>query len=391
MSDIRKRKGAKGTTYQVRYPSSATKAGFAYKTFSSLKEARQFREDAVLRAQGQPKSRDVQSVKDGIQKWLEVCEHEGRGGRDRVTLATLQNYQHLAGIILNYDWDKPLYELSAPDVVEFRSWLMRTRPRDQARKTLSAFHSMIIEMIGRGQLPHDIAYGINIPAKSRYDRHVAVPSVADVGKILAAADRLANSKNAQIQRAWERYRPMLYLAADSGMRPQEYIALPRSNIDDSGVTVDRALERSGHKISTTKTPAGRRYINLSSHTLEMLARCPKRALGENEHDLVFATSSGRWLSPNNWRNRGFYVACIEAGLVREVEDSGAPPRSKFKPYDLRHFYASMLIEQRTNLKRIQYLMGHRDIQTTLNVYGHLIDKADVSDADHPGLLESIQS
>ncbi len=34
----------------------------------------------------------------------------------------------------------------------------------------------------------------------------------------------------------------------------------------------------------------------------------------------------------------------------------------------------MLIEQRVNLKRIQALMGHEDIKTTLNTYGHLIEK-----------------
>jgi integrase len=34
----------------------------------------------------------------------------------------------------------------------------------------------------------------------------------------------------------------------------------------------------------------------------------------------------------------------------------------------------MLIDQRVNLKRIQKLMGHEDIKTTLNVYGHLIER-----------------
>jgi len=42
-------------------------------------------------------------------------------------------------------------------------------------------------------------------------------------QILKAADSLANHKNYWIARAWERYRPMIYLAADSGMRPQEYL------------------------------------------------------------------------------------------------------------------------------------------------------------------------
>ena len=38
----------------------------------------------------------------------------------------------------------------------------------------------------------------------------------------------------------------------------------------------------------------------------------------------------------------------------------------------------MLIDQRVNLKRIQTLMGHRNIQTTLNVYGHLIERAETA-------------
>ena len=71
------------------------------------------------------------------------------------------------------------------------------------------------------------------------------------------------------------------------------------------------------------------------------------------------------------------AACIEAGLVEKAE-RGSRERVKYKPYDLRHFYASMLIEDRTNLKRIQKLMGHRDIETTLNTYGHLIERAEAS-------------
>jgi integrase len=44
MSDIRKRVGSKGTTYQVRYPNKATKSGYAYKTFDTRKEAQAFLE-----------------------------------------------------------------------------------------------------------------------------------------------------------------------------------------------------------------------------------------------------------------------------------------------------------------------------------------------------------
>lgn len=65
-------------------------------------------------------------------------------------------------------------------------------------------------------------------------------------------------------------------------------------------------------------------------------------------------------------------------MVEEVVKGKKVKVPKYKPYDLRHFYASMLIDQRVNLKRIQTLMGHRSIETTLNVYGHLIERAETA-------------
>ena len=184
---------------------------------------------------------------------------------------------------------------------------------------------------------------------------------------------------------------MLYLAADSGMRPQEYIVVPHKNVTDKGVQVDRALERLG-EISVTKTPAGRRFIDLSKDTLDMVRHYAKHHAVPNKYDLVFPTENGEWMEPKNWLRRGFYVACIEAGLVVETEEDGETVvRPKYRPYDLRHFFASMLIEQRVNLKRVQYLMGHEDIRTTLNVYGHLIERNEAKAEKTLGLLASMRA
>jgi len=110
----------------------------------------------------------------------------------------------------------------------------------------------------------------------------------------------------------------------------------------------------------------------------------------NEFDLVFPTATGRWQSIINWRKLGFAAACFEAGLVEQAEVNGRIiERPRFSPYDLRHFYASMLIEQRVNLKRVQTLMGHSNITTTLNIYGHLIERADISEEKKAGLLSRI--
>lgn len=389
MSDIRKRVGSKRTTYQVRYPSAKTKSGYAYATFNTMKEARGFLESGKARTTSALASSNV-TVAEGVQTWLDVCEKEGRGGREPVTKYTLKTYRYRAEIINAYDWPKPLAQLTAPDVVAFRSWLLEHHSRDQARKVLSYFHSMVLELVNRGLLFHDFAAGVRVAPASRYEEPVTIPSEADVHALLQAADRLANSKNQQIAKTWQRYRPMLYLAADSGMRPQEYLVLPRSNITSKGVKVDRALDAGGHKISVTKTPAGRRFIELSPHTLDLIRHYADNHAVPNKHDLAFPTSNGSWVSSNNWRRRGFIAACIEAGLVDVKEVKGESVEvPRYKPYDLRHFFASMLIEQRLNLKRIQTLMGHSDIQTTLNVYGHVIERVEWEKEERLGMLASM--
>ena len=392
MSDIRKRNGSKGITYQVRYPDKASSTGYAYKTFATLKAARDFRESGeAKKVGGMLPGGGIVTVAEGIEKWLQVCEKEGRDGRDPVTTFTLKGYKYRARVINEYPWQKTLHELTVPDVIEFRSWLLKNYPRSMARHVLSSFRSMIREMVSRGVLMHDVAAQVTIREHSRYKEPVTIPSEKEVMELLAAADRLANSKNLQTQRTWERYRPILYLAIDSGMRPQEYLAVENAGVKDRGVQVSRAIERSGHKLSVPKTAAGRRFIDLSSEVYKMVRHYADHHAEPNRHHLIFPTSTGRWQMPENWRNRGFAGACLEAGLVTTEEvDGETVEKPKYVPYDLRHFYASVLIANRTDLKTIQTRMGHEDIKTTLNVYGHLLKRVPDESAASRGMLASIR-
>jgi site-specific recombinase XerD len=284
MSDIRKRTGTKGATYQVRYPSKATKSGYAYETFDTLKEARAFREDANARKSTRPRSAEITTVNQGIQRWLDVCENEGRDGRDPVSSATLAVYKGCASIMQAYDWGAELHELEATDMVGFRSWLLKEYTRDQAKRTLSCFHSMLIEMVTQGVLTTDPAARITIQ-RSRYKEPVEIRSIAEVQSILAAADRLANHRHKYISQPWQRYRAMIYLASDSGLRPQEYLALPTSNLLEKGIRVTQAVSRS-NKIEVPKSPASRRYLPISTDVLGMSRHYVERHEGPNIDGLV---------------------------------------------------------------------------------------------------------
>jgi integrase len=353
MADVRKRTSKNGVTYQVRYPNKAAKSGYAYATFGTMKEARAFLESGKTQNQARTPHSEIRTVADATDLWLRVCEKEGLNGREPVTTYTYKNYEYRAEFIEAYEWPKPLHELTAPDIVAFRSWLLNGQmSRDLAGKVLSSFQSVMKDMSIRGVIPHNVAAGICIRADSRYHEPVIIPSKRDVIELLAAADRLANSRNAQIARTWERYRPILYLAADSGMRPQEYLAIARSSLDANGVHVTRAIDGSGHSISVTKTPDGRRFIELSAETVEMARHYSDHHAIPNDFDLVFPASNGRWMCRKNWQRRGFNAACIEAGLVETIEKDGERIEvPKYRPYDLRHFFASMQIDKKTTSRR----------------------------------------
>lgn len=43
------------------------------------------------------------------------------------------------------------------------------------------------------------------------------------------------------------------------------------------------------------------------------------------------------------------------------------------PHILRHTYATNLILAGVNIKKVQYLLGHAKVETTLNIYTHLME------------------
>lgn len=77
-------------------------------------------------------------------------------------------------------------------------------------------------------------------------------------------------------------------------------------------------------------------------------------------DLVFCTSKGTPISPKNLYNRVLAPACDTLGL----------PRVSW--HSFRHTNATLLGEVGESLKTAQAILGHSDLETTLNVYQHPI-------------------
>ena len=61
-----------------------------------------------------------------------------------------------------------------------------------------------------------------------------------------------------------------------------------------------------------------------------------------------------------------YNAAEEIEAKREYREPLLLP--DFSAHHLRHTFCTRLCENETNLKIIQSIMGHKDIQTTMNIY-----------------------
>jgi integrase len=79
--------------------------------------------------------------------------------------------------------------------------------------------------------------------------------------------------------------------------------------------------------------------------------------------LVFGDAKGGHLRRQNWRQRVWIPALVTAG------------ESYFRPYDLRHTCATLLIYEGRPVTEVAAHMGHADPGFTARVYGHVFADA----------------
>jgi integrase len=80
-------------------------------------------------------------------------------------------------------------------------------------------------------------------------------------------------------------------------------------------------------------------------------------------DLVFCTLKGTPLNSKNLYNRELAPAC----------DGIKQPRVSW--HSFRHTHATQLAELGESIKMAQALLGHSDLETTLNTYTHVIPES----------------
>jgi integrase len=169
-----------------------------------------------------------------------------------------------------------------------------------------------------------------------------------------------------------RYRMLVLLAIETGMRWGELIALRPCDIDLKAriVTVRRTIG----EVAKKNSPTGQRlyvkdYPKDDEQRLVAIDKTTCRQLREHmveygvrDGDLLFTSTAGTALSRNNFRTKYWSQAV-----------KGAKVEQKVTFHNLRAAHASWLLAGGADIVVVQERLGHRRIETTQQYTGTLPD------------------
>jgi integrase len=376
--------GSTSTAYQVGYNDASGK--WRTRTYDRKKNADAFFETTKreVRLGVHVTDQDTVTVQVGCQKWLTTCELDGL---ETSTRAQYRGHVHNHIVPAKLGDKNPivlgdvlLTRLSRPLITDFRDHLLKANSHATARKIWVSFKAMLSDAEARGLIGHNPASSIFIKEDERgYMQDMALrvfPQPAEIRAIIEAATGL-------------RMKTLLTAAAFAGLRSSELRGLHWEDCDfDKHRLNVRRRANLKNVIGPLKSKAAHRSIPMTPELETALRKwriaCPRR---DGKLVLVFPNGLGKVQAHNHLVEWGVYPVQIAAGIVTPrlgpdgqpvIGEDGHPVIiAKYGLHDLRHFFASWLInELRCNPNKVKALVGHSSIKLTYDIYGHLFDDDD---------------
>jgi integrase len=336
--------------------------------FATKRDARQWFEDEVRpRLRGRRRASSTMTLHEFVDAWLRAHAADVEPG----TITTLRyRLAHALGVF----GDVELAELER-QALEVAAW--RAGLPERLRYPATSALRQALEAAIRWELITEN------PAK-KAGRNPQ-PKAREVRPLSAAELELVTSELGSRDSA------LVVFAAETGLRPCEWLALERRDVDrDAGVVLVEREHVAGVTKPYGKTAASRRRVPLTSRAIAALDELPTRL----DTRLIFPGERGGYLNLRNWRGREWDVAIEAAGLgvctcghpsggghvdgcdargctCTEYERSTSSP----VPYVLRHTFASNALAAGVGTFELARYMG-TSVEMIERTYGHLVTGAD---------------
>jgi integrase len=248
----------------------------------------------------------------------------------------------------------PLGKLTPMDIQTFYNDLRETYTNGHIQNIGNLLTKAFRQAEEWGFIKKNVAALVKKPPKPRKKTNLDVWSIEEQKRFLQYA-----------KEAKPNYYYYIYLLAlTSGMREGEILGLLWSDIDfkNQSIYVQRTLVYANRQLTIQdipKTDSSIRHIKLPDKTIKELKEYKLKAK-PNELNLVFPSpKTGKLLYPNS----------LDKNLRLDIEACGGVKKIPF--HNLRHTFATTLLELGESLKVVQELLGHASIKTTADTYAHV--------------------
>lgn len=248
--------------------------------------------------------------------------------RRRYSHSTCTTYTYMFREFLRHTYPTPLYEVGKEQIEAYQLYLVTNR------KVSIAYQNQSINAI-KYYLEQVLGYDKTFYSLERPKKPLQLPIILSQEEVLKVFTKTSNLK----------HQALLMTIYSGGLRISEVLQLKIADIDSANM---RLWLRQGKGNKD-------RFTVLSTHLLEKLRTYyrqykPKEYLFEGPDGGMYSGSSIRKVLAR---------AVKKAGILKHV-----------KVHTLRHSFATHLLEQGTNLRYIQTLLGHTSSKTT-EIYTHV--------------------
>lgn len=297
-------------------------------------------------------------IDDYFENWMRLYKNE-------LSIATLKHYRYTLERIKEFFGSTPLQEITAYVYQDFLNNLGIDKSKETVEKVNGHIRACVKDAVDEQIIPRDFTrkavLKFTIPAKKESEKHLNFND----------SELLLKELLKKLKDGLDYY--LLLLALVTGCRFEELVGLTFNDFDfkKNKIIINKTWgynNRMPTGFGPPKNEPSNRIITMGQRTMDLFKNLFE-TLPDNPNHLVFYNPKSMYKVISNEQANDLLKDVLRDLKIRPL----------ITMHGLRHTHGSVLIYQKASYQYVSKRLGHKDLETTLKVYTHLLKEAKEED------------